>query len=198
MMETITLAGLREDVRKRILLAAEKLFAERGFEGTSVQKITETAGVNKAMIYYYFHDKLSLYRELLRVGLESVRAALDEAMKHAGAEQRLRAFLTTYYEIVAARPQLAHLVYGAILGYGPRRENNLASQLRLHIKRLEKIIDEGQRVGELKPIDSMLTAYSFFGMSNIFVTAHIVAGKALDIPTIVEHTLQLFFHGASI
>jgi len=197
-MEAIILAELREDVRKRILIAAEKLFAERGYDSTSVQEITEMAGVNKAMIYYYFKSKLFLYRELLRVGLESVRAALDEAMKHVGVEQRLRAFLTAYFELLAARPQLAHLVYREILGYGPRCKTDLPNQLSLHIKRLEKIIDEGQRLGELRPLDSVLTAYSLFGMSNIFVTAHIVGARPLNIPATVEHTLQLLLHGASI
>jgi len=194
----IILAETREDVRERILLAAEKLFAERGFNGVSVQEITEMAGVNKAMVYYYFQSKLSLYRELLKVGLQSVKDALDEAIKQTTVEQRLRTYLTTYYEVVAARPLLARLVYREVLGYGSQCDPDLPGQLSMYIKRLQEIINEGQRLGELKPLDAMLTAYSLFGMSNIFVTAHIAGSKALDVPVTVEHIVQLFLHGAAV
>jgi len=194
----IILAETREDVRERILLAAEKLFAERGFNGVSVQEITEMAGVNKAMVYYYFQSKLSLYRELLKVGLQSVKHALDEAIKQTTVEQRLRTYLTTYYEVVAARPLLARLVYREVLGYGSQCDPDLPGQLSIYIKRLQEIINEGQRLGELKPLDAMLTAYSLFGMSNIFVTAHIAGSKALDVPVTVEHIVQLFLHGAAV
>ncbi len=55
------------------------------------------AGVNKDMVYYYFQSKLSLYRELLKVGLQSVKDALDEAMKRATIEQILRTLFGTYF-----------------------------------------------------------------------------------------------------
>ena len=59
----------REDTRGRVLQAAQELFAEKGFSGTSVDKIAKAAGVNKALIYYYFKDKndivVSLFRNIL-------------------------------------------------------------------------------------------------------------------------------------
>lgn len=186
-----------KDPRDRILLAAEKLFANRGFDATSVQEITDMAGVNKAMLYYYFGSKLSLFRELLKLGLESVKYAIDEAVKQATLEQRLRVFLSTYFEIVASRPELAQIVYREILGYGSQSTPDTRDELALHIGRVCEIIEEGQRLGELRPLDPALTAYSFFGMSNIFITAHLTGSRPLDIPTTVDHNLQLFLHGAA-
>ncbi|RPI73986.1 MAG: TetR/AcrR family transcriptional regulator [Desulfobacteraceae bacterium] len=58
-----------EETRKKILQKAEDLFAEKGFSGTSVDKIARAAQVNKALIYYYFKDKndivVSLFRNIL-------------------------------------------------------------------------------------------------------------------------------------
>ena len=55
--------------RKNILQVAEKLFSEKGFNGTSVNNIAKTAGVNKALIYYYFKDKndiiVSLFKNIV-------------------------------------------------------------------------------------------------------------------------------------
>lgn len=53
-----------EKTKSRILAKAFKLFAERGFEGTSLDDIVDAAKVNKRMVYHYFEDKAGLYRSL--------------------------------------------------------------------------------------------------------------------------------------
>ena len=50
--------------------SAATLFAKGGFDGVSVDDIARDAGVNKAMIYYHFADKLALYRAVVAYGLE--------------------------------------------------------------------------------------------------------------------------------
>ena len=52
------------DATKKILQVAEELFSEKGFNGTSVNMIAEKAGVNKALIYYYFKDKNDIVNSL--------------------------------------------------------------------------------------------------------------------------------------
>src|SRR6476620_770241 len=82
------------DARARILRAAERLFAEKGFAATSVHEITEAASVNKALLYYYFEDKHSLYVGLIDDGIAEFRRMLDEALcKPGGYADRLRAFV---------------------------------------------------------------------------------------------------------
>jgi TetR/AcrR family transcriptional regulator len=54
------------DVKEKIINAAIKLFAEKGFDATSVDEIANLAGVNKAMIYYYFSSKYGLLSWLIR------------------------------------------------------------------------------------------------------------------------------------
>ena len=61
------------ETKEKILRVAEKLFAEKGFDGTSVDSIAKTAGVNKALIYYHFKDKSSLVAALA----EKIVAELD-------------------------------------------------------------------------------------------------------------------------
>src|SRR5262245_47758494 len=79
------------DARARILRAAERLFAEKGYAATSVQEITEAAAVNKALLYYYFADKHSLYVGLIDEGIAEFRRMLDEALGQPGTySDRLR------------------------------------------------------------------------------------------------------------
>jgi TetR/AcrR family transcriptional regulator len=55
-----------EKTREAILSAAETLFAERGFDGTSVDAIASQAGYNKSLLFQYFGDKLGLYSQVLK------------------------------------------------------------------------------------------------------------------------------------
>jgi AcrR family transcriptional regulator len=69
-----------EVTRERILKAAERLFAERGYDGTSIRAIVAKARVNQAAINYHFDGKDGLYREVLRVAF---RALTEDQLAHA-------------------------------------------------------------------------------------------------------------------
>lgn len=55
-----------QSTREAILSAAETLFAERGFDGTSMDAIASQAGYNKSLLFQYFGDKLGLYSQILK------------------------------------------------------------------------------------------------------------------------------------
>jgi len=69
----------RDDVeaRESILAAAKSEFAARGFQGARTASIAERAGVNKALIHYYFKNKENLYLEILERGIGKVNADYD-------------------------------------------------------------------------------------------------------------------------
>jgi AcrR family transcriptional regulator len=69
-----------EVTRERILKAAERLFAERGYDGTSIRAIVAKARVNQAAINYHFDGKDGLYREVLR---GAFRALTEQQLAHA-------------------------------------------------------------------------------------------------------------------
>jgi AcrR family transcriptional regulator len=69
-----------EITRDRILKAAERLFADRGYEATSVRAIVAKARVNQAAINYHFAGKDGLYREVLRAAF---RALTEQQLSHA-------------------------------------------------------------------------------------------------------------------
>lgn len=73
---------------ERILLSAEQLFAESGYDGTTLRNITKKAGVNLAAVHYHQGDKESLYLEILRRRIRPINqtrlARLAEAETRAG------------------------------------------------------------------------------------------------------------------
>jgi len=69
-----------EVTRERIMKAAERLFAESGYDGTSIRAIVAKAKVNQAAINYHFEGKDGLYREVLR---GAFRALTEQQLTHA-------------------------------------------------------------------------------------------------------------------
>jgi AcrR family transcriptional regulator len=69
-----------EVTRERIMKAAERLFAERGYDGTSIRAIVAKARVNQAAINYHFEGKDGLYREVLR---GAFRAMTEHQLEHS-------------------------------------------------------------------------------------------------------------------
>jgi len=93
------------ETRARLLRAAERLFADRGFKRVTVRDICRDASANVAAINYHFGDKMGLYREVLQGAIDAVRAT-TEAARQAGAgcptEEKLRRFVAVFLERVLA------------------------------------------------------------------------------------------------
>ena len=87
------------ETRDRLLAAAERLFADRGFKKVTVRDICTVAKANVAAINYHFGDKLGLYREVLQSAIDRMRAtneAAREAGKGKSAEEQLRRYIVIF------------------------------------------------------------------------------------------------------
>jgi AcrR family transcriptional regulator len=99
-----------EVTRERIMKAAARLFAERGYDGTSIRAIVAKARVNQAAINYHFDGKDGLYREVLRAAF---RALTEAQLAHAGEtkamsrEDALRDFIRRQLRPLMARDELS-------------------------------------------------------------------------------------------
>jgi TetR/AcrR family transcriptional regulator, regulator of cefoperazone and chloramphenicol sensitivity len=87
------------ETRARLLKAAERLFADRGFKKVTVREICRAARANVAAVNYHFGDKLGLYREVMQSAIDAMRATNDAA-RQAGAghtaEEQLRRYIVIF------------------------------------------------------------------------------------------------------
>lgn len=100
------------ETRSRLLNAAERLFAERGFKDVTVRRICRDARANVAAVNYHFGDKLGLYRAVLQAASDRMRETTDTA-RTAGvghsAEDRLRICISTFIrQMIADRKGTVH------------------------------------------------------------------------------------------
>ena len=91
------------ETRDRLLKAAERLFADRGFKKVTVRDICRAARANVAAVNYHFGDKLGLYREVTQSAIDGIRGTNDAA-REAGAgqppEEQLRRYISIFVDRV--------------------------------------------------------------------------------------------------
>ncbi len=86
-----------QDTRRRLLLAAGEIFAERGFHAATIKDITDRAGASLASVNYHFRDKAELYAALLRrIGEEAAEIIPPDDELHGDAVTRFRQFIHWY------------------------------------------------------------------------------------------------------
>lgn len=153
------------DARTKIGTVAEVLFAERGFEGTSIRAIAESAETTKALLYHYYQSKEGLYLAVLENAVSKVVAAVEEiAASQAAPQTKIRAVARAFLDQYQACPQQFHLVQRAIDEQSPAAVT-LAERWFLRVyQALQTIIEEGGRQGIFKPVLPQLTTFTVIGL----------------------------------
>jgi AcrR family transcriptional regulator len=111
----------KEQRRRQLLAAAEQVFAERGYGGTTFEDIAARAQVTRPLLYGHFASLDEVYLECVRTAREELQQRLTEAMLAEGLAPRARvqAGLRAYFAFVQERATRWHLLYGPGGATGP-------------------------------------------------------------------------------
>jgi TetR/AcrR family transcriptional regulator len=150
--------------RAAIVAAAERHFAERGFEATRLDDIATEVGIRRAAIFYYFGDKQELYAAVLDEIFGDWTAALPTGGSPA---ERLEASLIAWIDYVARRPTVARLILREAASAQP---GVVAQFVRAGsaVEWLQAVIDEGVASGEFTPIIEPHRFMSLMGGVTVF------------------------------
>ena len=150
--------------RAELARVAARLFAERGYHGTSMGDIAEAMGVQKASLYSLTESKQRLLYDILSSGAEAFHAALDQVDDEAHAVERIRQALRGHLRVVAEQLDTA-TVFTREWRYleGPFLDGFVAERRRYE-ERWRDLFREGVERGELRvdlrPSDAALLVLS--------------------------------------
>jgi AcrR family transcriptional regulator len=177
------------DTRTAILDAGERLFAERGFAATTIKHIGTEAGVNSALLYYYFADKERLYREVLRRLLDTLMSEGEKVFAAATSpEDAIRGVVRVQGDLMASKPHIPRLIARELVDHNAAHVSGQFAQLAAGVfKRLCEMIREGQRAGRFDPgYDPQYAAISTIAQVVYFHIARpavgILLGHGVDGP----------------
>jgi TetR/AcrR family transcriptional regulator len=194
-----------EATRSELLTTATRVFAELGFAGARIDEIALAAGVNKRMIYVYFGDKEGLYREVLASYFGQVAAALSlPAQTGMSPRAQAEAIIRSYFELLAAHPELVRLLLWEMLSEEGRARAVILEVSRASLDSLHDVIRRGVADGSFKRgLDERRAVMSV----NALCLGYFIQERLLEAlwsqrlrgaaarQGILTHTLELVFDG---
>lgn len=171
------------DKKDYILDVAERIFSEKGFNGASTRLISGEAGVNMAMLNYYFGSKEGLFLAIF----ERKMANFQNIMQNLGndssmtAWDKMQTYIEMYGEKVVNSNCFQKLLYREM---GMNRGNELSDKLRdmlmKNVAEVDKIIREGIANGEFKKdIDVSMVIATLYGTKNYIIHTPLISSALL-------------------
>ncbi len=167
-----THAERSDQTRARILEAAVREFGENGLAGARTEQIAEAAGVNKALLYYYFEGKDALYAAALEMVAErAVASSLALMTSDRTAGEQVVQYALNHFDRIHSQREFQSLMQQEMMRLSRGEENALAPLIERVFKpgmfRLRDLFAEGRRTGELIEADEWQIMYSALG-ANVF------------------------------
>ncbi len=153
----------REYRRAQILEIALDQFIAKGYYGASTREICKIAGVSSGLLFHYFDSKLALYEALVEIGCDKL--TLD-ATKTESPMQVFEQKLSAMMQMIVAKPFAAKMF--VFMGYAVYNAAQISQKagfmLARHdlIRQCVPLIQEGQRLGEIRPGDSHALSVAFW------------------------------------
>ena len=150
--------GRPEESRTAILQAAIREFAREGIAGARTDAIAKTAKVNKALLYYYFHDKDALYGAALdHVFQERNRRLMPVLAADIPPGEKILRYVGAFFDYLAENPAHREMVQRELFNV-PRRgqmQRIVKLYMRPMFEGMIKVLREGIATGVFRPIDPM-------------------------------------------
>jgi TetR/AcrR family fatty acid metabolism transcriptional regulator len=157
--------GPTSDKHERILNAAVRVFAKKGFHGTRVAEIAKAAGVADGTIYLYFQSKddvlVSLFEDRVERLLTYMR---DELPKCPGAAAKLRRIIELQLGLLEGERELAEVITVILRQSSKLMKEYAAPKFNAYLEAVAKVVAEGQAAGEFRQdVSPSLVARAIFG-----------------------------------
>lgn len=160
----------RELTRAAILAAAEEEFARYGLEGARTEEIALRSGVTKGMIYHYFESKEKLYEAALEQLFAPLLLSLQQfAAPEADPLQAFQGLLRRILELTAERPGVPAMLFLEVIQNRGAYYQKIGFPSLYHV--LASILDNGQKLGVFRQLDSRHTAINIVGACGFYYCA---------------------------
>jgi len=173
----------KEATKAALLHAGAEVFAGHGFDGATLDDIAEAAGVNKAMIAYYFGDKAGLFQAILEEAVEFIlsRVVSDVDPLDDPAAQ-LAAFIRALAEMMAARRFFPTMLLRDYQSGRFQQNEALVSRLVQFSEITRRILSEGEAKGIFRATDHHMTHLTIVGTIAYFIATQRFRDEVVHLP----------------
>ena len=136
--------------RDELTRQAARLFAQKGYHGTSIGEIAEALGVQKGSLYAHIESKQDLLYETMRDGAAAFHAGLDAIPENLPATEKIREALRSHLRVVADQLDVATVFVQEWRYLEGERREEIVAERRRYEERIRALFREGRDLGELR------------------------------------------------
>ncbi len=189
----------KELTRERILEAAERLFAEKGFHETAMDEIVRASKVSKGGVYFHFPSKEELFFALLDKLADALQREVQrEIARRRGAVAKIQGALEVVLRTLTSQRHLAQIILRQGHGLGPSFERKRLEIYSRFARLIKENLDEALAEGSIPPINTEITAYAWLGAINELVLRWVYTGQPDPLTQTLPTLQELFLRGIGI
>ena len=167
--------------KRKIFEAAMELFAQKGYDGTSVEEITSVVGIAKGTLYYHFSSKEEIFYFLVEEGMKLLKNSIEiKTSKIENSIDKIKAIILIQIKIIVKYENLITLLISQMWG---KEERNLRCREFIcdYTSFIEEIIKQGIEKGEINEGNPEAIASGIFGFTCSGLLYRLKAGEKFDI-----------------
>jgi len=183
----------KTDKKDHILDVAERIFSELGYDGASTRTISGEAGVNMAMLNYYFGSKEGLYLAIFERKISAFRTLLQNigSDESISAWDKMERCIENYVDRIVNNSCFQKLINRELFNKRSEITDKMSTILMTNVYEIEKIIQEGIDSGQFySDTDPEMVVMTIFGTKNYVVNSPQITSRLLRIDVLDDHYLD--------
>jgi AcrR family transcriptional regulator len=182
-----------------LLAAARTVFAEKGFDGATIEDVAAAAGVAKGTVYIYYRSKRELYGAVFREGMLALHRATTERVQAApNLQAKIRAFVTTklaYFDEHRDFFRLYFEAFGSARAVGPGLQAEFDALYREQVRLLEAAIRSGAKRGECRKLRPDAAAFAIFDLTRGLLRQRTLGWSSAGLEADVAFAFEFIWKG---
>ncbi|MGZ3675304.1 MAG: TetR/AcrR family transcriptional regulator [Ktedonobacterales bacterium] len=185
----------KDATRKRLLDAAEQVFAEKGYHGAVVDDIIRASDSSKGGFYFHFPNKQGIFLSLIDALVPKLATAVERAIAgESDPVAQMDAALRTVLETFSRHRRLSKILLVEAVGLGHGFDEKLMQTRSYFAAMIQGYLDRAIAAGAIAPLDTETASWAWFGAINEIVVRWLVTGKPERLEQILPQLRVLLLH----
>ena len=166
---------MKEHTREKFLVTAKRMFAARGFYGTSIANISEDVGMTKQALLHHFGSKEKLYAEIMQeIGHRSMSILATAQAQDSTAEAKFKTALLDLYDMEAKYPQDTQIMFRELLDVERRASDIHNWYFKPFLEALVLMLKQVKAPEKLSHKQALAAVYPILGSINYLIASKFV------------------------
>lgn len=155
-----------------------RVFRERGYHAASMQEIADAVGMQKGSLYYYISGKQELLFMILERAIDTITARIDSIYRSGlPPREKLWQAIVSHVEVVSQRMDMLTILLRERHALTQSQQAVIDEKSNNYERLFQKILSEGVRSGDFRPMDTKIVSFGILGMCNWLYTWYKPQGR---------------------